>query len=181
MNESRRFQVEYWTEMLQLKAHIEYLQLHHEASVNRQRNLNAGLAVLSSLGLALWVILGDAAEFWSALVIVLTAIFHALVPYMPDQRRVQDTAELRNELQELLLHAERQWYEVSEGQLNNRQISGLTITIRERKSRLERNIFGTVPLPRNEKFLAEAEMEAERYFNTHYHKNRLNVQEAQRE
>ena len=79
-------------------------------------------------------VLGDAAEFWSDLVIVLTVIVHTLIPYMPGQRRVLDTAELRNELQELLLHAERQWYELSEGQLNNRQISGLPITIRERKS-----------------------------------------------
>ena len=126
------------------------------------------MAILSGLGLALWVVLGDAAEFWAAPVIVLTAIVHALMPHFPPRRRIWDTAGLKAELQGLLIQAERQWYKVSEGLLENREINRLTIDIREQKATLERAHFKTGPLPRNEKRLALAKKETEQYFNTHY-------------
>ncbi len=131
MSESRNCQAESWNELLQLKAHVEYLHVRHEKSAKVHHRLNASLAVPSGLGLALWVVLGEAAEFWAAPVIVLTAISHALIPYLPYQRRMDDTADLRAELQGLLLQAERLWYEVSEGLLDNQQINRLTIDIRE--------------------------------------------------
>lgn len=168
MREPRNYQAEFWNEMLQLKAHVEYLHVHHEASAKVQHSLNAALAVLSGLGLAVWVVLGEAAEFWAALFIVVSAIAHALMPYLPYQRRMSDTADLKAELQGLLLQAERQWYEVSEGLLDNQQINRLTINIREQKATLERAYFKTGPLPRNEEYLATGEKDAERYFNTHY-------------
>ena len=175
MTEPRDYQVEFWNEMLQLKAHVEYLHIHHEAAAKVQHRLNAALAILSGLGLALWVVLGEAAEFWAALAIVLTAIVHALMPYLPFQRRIRDTADLKAELQGLLLQAERQWYEVSEGLLENREINRLTIDIREQKATLERAHFKTGPLPRNEEHLALAEKETEQYFNTHYPTGGINV------
>lgn len=168
MSESRNYQAEFWHEMLELKAHVEYLHVRHETSAKVHHRLNAALAVLSGLGLALWVVLGEAAEFWAAPVIVLTAISHALIPYLPYQRRMNDTADLRAELQGLLLQAERLWYEVSEGLLDNQQINRLTIDIREQKATLERAYFKTGPLPRSEEYLAAGKREAERYFNTHY-------------
>ena len=163
--------------MVQLKAHVEYLHAYHEDAARTQSRVNRWLAVLSGLGLALWVVLEEAAEPWAALVIVLTAIFHAITPYMPYQRRIRDTADLKAELQGQLLQAERRWYDVSEGLLENRQINQLTIDLREQKDTLERAHFKASPLPRNAKHLAIAAGETKLYFNTHYRTGRLHVQD----
>ena len=109
-------------------------------------------------------------------VIVLTAIVHAPMPYLPYQRRIRDTTDFKAELQGLLLQAERRWYEVSEGLLANWQIDRLTIDIREQKDTLERAHFKIRPLRRNAKHLARAAAETEQYFNTHYPTGRQNIQ-----
>ena len=161
------YQTRFWNQLFQLKHDIEYLRAYNEDSIHKEKILNVTLAVLSAGSLALWVVIGQIAMLWAA-IIVATQLVNAIKPQLPYQRRMKHTAELESELQGLFLYAERRWYEVAEGKLENEQIHHLTMEIRQRRDQLERNHFKGDPLPENEKHSMKALARTETFFKTLY-------------
>ena len=161
------YQTRYWKQLVQLKHDIEYLRLYNEDSVQKEKKLNASLAILSAGSLALWVVIGKIALLWAA-IIVATQLVNAIKPHLPYQQRMKHTAELATEVQGLFLYSERRWFEVAEGMLEDEKIHHITMEIRQRRDQVERNHFKGDPLPEYEKHRLKAEERTETYFKTFY-------------
>lgn len=167
MEDVHLYQKRFWKQLYQLKHDIEYLGLYNEDSALKERRLNAVLAILSSGSLAFWVVIGEIEILWAG-IIVAAQLVHAIKPHLPYQQRIEHTTEQVTDIQGLFLYAEKKWYEVSEGKLEDEEIHHLTIDLRERRDRFERNHFKANPLPENKEHRRNAAERTETYFKTLY-------------
>ena len=93
MNQPSYYQQLYWQHLCQLKSNVEYLHVYYSRCLTIDRSISIGLAVLSVVSLALWVVTGVAAQLW-ALFIVVTAAANVVKPYLPYLSRIRPIFDL---------------------------------------------------------------------------------------
>ena len=165
--EAINYQQRFWVELIELKAHIYYLESFYLQAVRIETALETFLAVVSNASIAGWVIWSKAQFLWAS-IIALSHLISAIRPQLPFQKRVRNLEPLINELRDLSLYAEERWYEVSEGLLTNQEINKLTLEIQSRKQKVSNLYLSSIPLPINSKYLSEAGQLTQVYFQKRY-------------
>lgn len=164
--ESSITQQRYWSELVQLRAQIYYLQVYRASSERRERILNISLAVTSSISLAAWAISQGVDWLWP-LIIAVTHVINASKQFFPFEKRIEEIGNLNQELTNLALFAERKWYAVSQGKLDDKEIHALKFDIKKRKQDAEDEHLSHA-LPEKHGFHGEARRKTERYFRNFY-------------
>ena len=167
MGQGNPYQEKYWTEMVQLKAHVLYLDEYLVRTERMDRTISMFLAIASSASIGTWAVWQKYQLVW-AFIIAFSQVLNAVKPYLPYKKRLETLSGLRRDFEEILLLVERRWYDVAEGNLSQEQIHELHSEIREKKSRAQHKHLGLSPLPGNVRFMEKAEQEATLYFRNFY-------------
>lgn len=161
------YQVQYWVELQNLRAHVLYLELYQIRSESMERCISIVLAVASSGSIAGWIIWKEYAFAWG-LFIALSQVISVVYRYLPFKARIQPLSTAAVELSILADEAERGWFDVAQGTLTEREINDARFAIRKKKSTIMAAAFKGMVLPENAGVMKKAESQMHLYFSTHY-------------
>jgi|ERR1041385_1440405 hypothetical protein len=160
-------QKQYWTELVELKAHVEYLNFYQMRNNTIDRYIKMSLATTSSASIGGWAIWNQIQYVW-AIIIAASQLLNVVKDHLPFQARQKKLGSLGGELEGILLYAERMWFDVSEGRRTHKEIHDLTMELKKRKMDSYNKYFLNDPLPKKEKLLLKAKTESEIYFSNFY-------------
>jgi hypothetical protein len=174
------YQIRYWNLLKELKVHVIYL--HHYAANSEwwDKAVNIFLALTSSSSIAAWAIWQKYQMVW-AVIIALSQVVTAIKPFLPYKQRLKGISELNDRIQELSLECEKNWFSVAEGELTEKEIHDIFISIKDKSISAERKCLKNMVLPTNRKILKKAEQEADLYLSTNYNFGGSNEQQQQQE
>ena len=161
------YQKKYWNQLEQLKTNVFYLHFYAMNAEWWNRAINIFLAISSSSSIGAWVIWKEYDYVWAA-IIAISQVLTAIKPQLPFQQRCKLINELNDKLQEYSLQCEADWYDVSEGNLTDKEIHDLTIQCSTNVMEAEKKILKSVTLPIKTSLLEKAEDEAELYLKRKY-------------
>jgi len=160
-------QQRYWTELFQLKVHVNYIELMLAHSEGRERLIKIIIAIASSTSIGAWVIWKDYASVWAS-IIALSQVIAAVNPYLPYKERIKSYSSLLHEFEEILIFTELNWHGVSTGKFSEEEINKLQFEIRSRKQKSLKKHIQSTTIPENLRFLKKAEDTANIYFQSFY-------------
>ena len=167
MTSASTYQERYWSELVSLRTHVYYIHLYQVELERTERRLNVALAVTSSGSLGAWALSQSLPFLWTFL-IVAAQVITAVRQHLPFEKRLRQAMALGSSLDEIALFAERKWYAVSEGELDNSEIHELAMDIKRQKLSAEREHVRSSPLPERPELLRQAEAKAVTYFRNFY-------------
>ncbi len=167
MSEESVYQERYWRELTQLRIHIYYLEIYQGEDEKKEWWLQVLLAVTSSGSIGGWALWNEFGFIW-AFIIAVSQVVNAIRHLLPFQKRIKALSGLTRELEELFLHAEREWYNVGEGRLANEEIHQAQMEIKDRKRQYHDRHMKAMYLPERSKYLEIAEEKARTYFKNFY-------------
>jgi hypothetical protein len=138
-----------------------------ENSEFRDKSVNIFLALTSSSSIAAWVIWQEAAIVWAA-IIAASQVITTIKSFLPYKNRIKSLGGMLHEFEDIVLFAEKKWFDVSEGKLTEEQIHELQFEIRTKKTKALKKHFGNTTLPEKPKLLVKAQSSADSYFNNFY-------------
>lgn len=162
------YQLRYWNLMKELKVHVIYLHNYAAQSEWRDKAVNIFLAITSSSSIAAWAIWQRYQLVW-AIIIALSQVVTAIKPFLPYKQRMKSISELNDHIQELSLECEKNWFEVAEGELTEKEIHDLAIDIKNKSLIAQQKCLKTMVLPKKSDILRKAEKEADLYFQNNYY------------
>lgn len=161
------YQNRYWNTLKELRTHVIYLHLYAEHSERRDKAISIFLALASSTSIAAWAIWKDQQMIW-ACIIAVSQIISAVKPFLPYKQRLLAIFDLNDKIQELALECEKGWFDVSEGELTDREIHDKHIELRNKSLAAEKRSLKGITLPRQKNILKSAEIEADVYLRNNY-------------
>ncbi len=167
MTDSNQYQRRYWTELFELRVHVNYLELYMEESELKDKSINIFLAVTSSSSICGWAIWNKYGFIW-AVIIAASQLINAVKQFLPYRTRLKATSGIMRELEELSIFAEKKWFDVAEGKLKKKEINKLQFEIRLKKTKAVQKHLGNNTLPTKEKLFNKAKKTAETYINNFY-------------
>ena len=151
----------------ELKAHAIYLTEYLYASEKIENILSSFLAIAASSSIAGWVIWKNYAFVW-AVVIVVSQVITAVKPFLPFRQRIKPLRALSYAFEELTLEVEREWFNVAEGKLSEREINAKIFDFKGKKLKILKTTLGDVSLPFKKKWHLQAQEIATEYFKNNY-------------
>jgi len=167
MTGSNQYQKRYWTELFELRVHVNYLELYMEQSEFIDKSVNIFLAVTSSSSICGWAIWNKYGFIW-AVIIAASQLINAVKQFLPYRTRLKTAAGIMRELEELLTFAEMKWFDVAEGKLKKEEINKLQFEVRSKKTKAVQKHLGINTLPTKEKLFNKAKKTAKIYINNFY-------------
>jgi hypothetical protein len=167
MTDSSQYQKRYWKELFELKVHVNYLEQYMEHSEFIDKTLSIFLAITSSSSICGWAIWNDYSFVWAVL-IAASQLINAVRPFLPYRTRLKATSGIMKELEELLIIAEKNWFDVAEGKLDDKEINELRFEVRTKKVKTLHKYLGANTLPTKGKLLSKATKTAETYVKNYY-------------
>jgi hypothetical protein len=164
---NRTYQQQYWNQLVELHVHVRYLYYYAVNAEWRDRSINIILAIASSGSIAAWALWKELVFIWPS-IIALSQVISAIKPFLPYKSRQKALTELNGKLQFTFLSMEKDWYDVSEGNLTDREVHDLTIKYRDETLSAEQSIMKDTILPEKKDLLTKSEQDAQTYFNGHY-------------
>lgn len=161
------YQLRYWKELYQVKAHLNYLELYLQDSEIKDRSVNIFLAITSSGSIAGWAIWQQAAMFW-AIIIAASQVVTVIKNLLPYKARMKSLAGIIHDFEDIVLFAENSWFDVSEGKLTEEDIHKLQFDIRAQKTKALKKHLGSNTLPEKPRLLSKAQRSADMYFDNFY-------------
>lgn len=161
------YQLRYWNQLKEFKTHVIYLHNYAAHSEWWDKTINIFLAISSSSSIAAWAIWQKYQIIW-AVIIALSQIVTAIKPFLPFKIRLKAIGELNDKVQEISLACEKGWFAVAEGELSDKEIHNLCISLRNNALIAEKKCLQHIVLPKNIKLLKLAEQEADLYLNKNY-------------
>lgn len=161
------YQNKYWNQLKESKTHVIYLHNYAEHSEWWDKSTNIFLAVTSSSSIAVWAVWQQYQLVW-AVIIAMSQVITAIKPFLPYKQRLKAVSELNNSIQEISLKYEKEWFSVAEGELTEKQIHDLDISLRHESYVAEKKYLKNTVLPKKEKLLKMAEEEADLFFSNNY-------------
>jgi hypothetical protein len=159
-------QNQYWTELYQLKTHVNFIELQLEKAEKIDRFIKIILAIASSSSIGAWVIWKDYSQIWAS-IIALSQVISAVNPFLPYKNRIKEYTSLLHEFDELMIQAEFKWHAISEGKLTATEIHKARFEIRTAKQKsLKKHIPTTIPT--DNKLQSQAEASAAEYLQNFY-------------
>lgn len=161
------YQKRFWSEFYQLKIHINYIELYLQKSVNIDRSINIFLALTSSGSIAGWAIWQNYALLW-AIIVASSQVATIINKFLPYKTRMKNLSKLLIELESIMLCAEEDWYDISEGLLTKREIHDLQLSIKHKKHEALKIHLANDTLPKKNKLFKKAQISANKYFDNFY-------------
>lgn len=162
-------QEHFWKEFYQLKAHVNYVELHLGRTEMIDRGVKIFLALTSSGSIAAWVVWKDYAFLWG-LIIAASQVVNVIRGHLPYKERLKALSGLLGDLEELGLYVEMKWLEIAEGNLTEQEITKCLSDVRSRKLKAAKKHFPATAIPDNEGFLEKAEKDAKTSLEVFYGK-----------
>lgn len=163
----------FWNEMVQLKAHIFYLGYHRRRSDQVDFWIKCVTAVTSSASIAGWAIWQSYGFAWGLLIAV-SQVINVTKQYLPYEARRKACNDTCNDLENLFIQSESDWYYVAEGTLTNEEIHKKLIALKKRKSQIVKKCMAVLVLPRKQKYMQLAKVDSTDYFQTLYYEGENN-------
>ena len=161
------YQQRYWNNLKELKTHVIYLHNYAAQSEWWDKAINIFLAITSSSSIAAWAVWQKYDLLW-AFIIALSQVVTAVKPFLPYRQRLKAISELNDKIQEISLKSERNWYDVAEGELTEKEIHELCIALKNESLIAEIKFLKNLILPKKENLLKRAEKEADIYLKNNY-------------
>jgi hypothetical protein len=168
------YQEKYWKELYQLKVHLNYVELYLQDSEYKEKAVNIFLALTSSGSIAAWVIWQKVAVIW-AFIIAASQVVTAIKNFLPYKERLKALFGLVHDFEDIVLIAEKKWFDVAEGKLTEEEIHKLQFDIRSKKTMALKKHLGSKILPEKAQLMIKAQASADVYFNNFYPKEKTNV------
>lgn len=162
-----QYQQKYWSLLRELKTHVIYLHNFAAKSEWWDKAINIFLAITSSSSIAAWAIWQQYQIVW-AVIIALSQVITAVKPFLPFRQRLKPIRDLNDQIQEISLECERHWFSVAEGELTEKEIHDLYISIKDKSLKAEKKALKDIVLPKDRKILALAEKESDLYLSNTY-------------
>jgi hypothetical protein len=166
-----------WKKFYRVKAHSIYIELLHARTETIDRSIKIFLAVTSSGSIASWAIWTQAGPTW-ACVIAASQFVNAILPFLPYKNRKKSLAALSRELDEIAIHMEIKWLEVSSGELTEKEMRKLYSEMLNKSSAAIQKHFPDSSIPDNEKIMSKAEDMANAYLDTYINSGEENGNES---
>jgi hypothetical protein len=160
-------QERYWSELYQLKVHINYIELYTADSNKIDQMMKIVLAISSSASIGAWAVWRDLSFVWGS-VIASSQIIVAIKPYLPFKARLKAYSSILHELTELFIHSEANWYEIASGVRDEKAINKALTTLRLQKQKILKKYLVSEIIPDNQKKAQKAEERALAYFSCFY-------------
>lgn len=151
-----------WKKFYRVKAHSIYTELLHARTEKIDRAIKIFLAVASSGGIAGWAMWKQAGPTWACL-IAASQFANAVLPFLPYKNRKKSLAALSRELDEIAMHMEIKWLEVSSGELTEKEMRKLHSEMINKSAAAVQKHFPDSSIPDNEKIMSRAEDIANAY------------------
>jgi hypothetical protein len=161
------YQLQYWVELQALRTYAYYLELYQLRSETIERSLSIFLAVTSSASVGGWAIWGQYAFVWG-LIIMISQVVSVVYKFLPFKARIKPLSGAGVELAALADEAERAWFDVSQGELTEREIHEKRCDLRNKKTAIMSSAFSGISLPESKDLLRKAAGKTAQYFNSHY-------------
>ncbi len=161
------YQEQYWQELYDLKVHTSYLSIYLFNSEKIDTRINAFLAITSSTSIASWVIWKEYQFVWAS-IIVISQLITAIKQFLPYNLRIKNISKALKEMELLSIEYEKKWFYIAEGKKTDEQIHTMRFEIKEKKSLIMSKYFTTNILPKDKKYLEEAENNVLQNINNYY-------------
>jgi uncharacterized membrane protein len=132
------------------------------------KSINISLAITSSTSIAAWAVWQEYQIIW-AIIIALSQVITAIKPFLPFRQRLKPISDLNDLMQEISLECEKHWFVVAEGELTEKEIHDLYISLKDKSLKAEKKALKDIVLPKQGKILMRAEKEADHYLTNTYH------------
>ena len=164
------YQSQYWKEMQELRAHAYYLELYQIRCERIERGISILLAVASSASIGAWAILKSVAMVWGG-IIATSQVLSVAYQFLPFKARIKPLGVAAIELFMLADDAEHGWYEVSQGELTEKEVHGKRMELRRKKTSIMKAAFPGGTIPVDDELLSNAEEKNACYFKNYYAEN----------
>lgn len=155
--------------MLKVRTQIEFCRLCLPSNHRINSGIQIFLAIMSSGGITGWALWEDErGKFWWAFLVALSQMINVIIRFFPWEGRVKAIEALIYDLDSLELDMKRRWYDVSEGQLREKEIYDLTQGYKTRRKAIEHIHLLRVDLPSNGRYEKLALERAEQSLNEEY-------------
>ncbi|MBM4385259.1 MAG: hypothetical protein FJ091_18055 [Deltaproteobacteria bacterium] len=160
-------QQQYWTEMTEFGWESNYLLELIQRDETLHRRIDVILAVASSASISGWAIWSELGFVWAG-VIAASQVIATVRHVFSLRERLHKCPRYRVELEQLLLAAERDWFDVAEGIVDERRIHEMRISLRERKAEAEYRCLGELTIPSDSTLSTRADQLTRDYFIARY-------------
>jgi hypothetical protein len=167
MEQGSTCQQSYWNELVRMRIHELYLEEYLHRTQIIDRGINIVLAIASSASIAAWAVWQNYPLLW-AIIIGASQVITAIKPFLPFRNRLKAIPALLRDLDKVYFEAEYRWFDVSHGQLTERQIFQLHSKISKRRAEAIQRSLGASPLPTKTKYLDRARDSATVYFHNRF-------------
>jgi hypothetical protein len=157
----------YWKEFYRLKVQVTFLELLMARNERIDRTIKIVLAIASSASIGAWAVFKTYAFVW-ALIIALSQVLTAIRPFLPFKDRLRTISGLMLEFDDLLLHVESRWLEISQGELTEGEIRKSLNDLRGQRQKALKKFFGDRALPQDTDLFRKAEQRANMYIQHFY-------------
>lgn len=153
----------YWRFMSEKKYYLEYIGLHHHRNVVIERWLNIFLAVISTGSVAAFFAWEKYAWIWGTIIILSQAVT-AAKPYLPFYNRINELDKALIVFGSLYDKIEEKWYTIQNDNLSDEKINKLLYKYNKQWNKEDAKYLIKDSLPRKEKFVKQADDQANNYF-----------------
>ena len=155
-----------WKQWYRTKYHSIYLELLLAHDERLDRYMKMFLAIVSSGSIAGWAVWKEAQFIW-ALLIAMSQVINAVRQFLPYRERMKALSALSRELEELAIHMEIKWLEISIGELTEKEMRKLYADMLIKTSSAAQKHFPNNSVPRIDKLMRKAETDAKAYLSIH--------------
>jgi len=156
-------QERYWKSMFFSRYTLNYLDTHFALYVLLDRIIRFSSAILSALVLGLWVFLQKYELLWGS-IIVFTQIVSMINSLLPYKKRIKEIADLKERLMPIYIDIENSWFDVSKGNLSEKEINKLITKHSKVWQKEDSHFFNDDILPQYKKHVEKATQNTEKYF-----------------
>lgn len=167
MSKSSLIQERYWSSLSEKKFALFYIEEHFSKSLQINRGIKITMAIASCSSIAAWTIWEKQAFIWG-IIIAISQVVGVINEYLPYQKRVEDISNLRTEWSAIFLSMEKNWLDVSNGNMTESEINNSLYEYENNWDEAESKYFKEDSLPTKPKLSDAAEEKVMLYFKHKY-------------
>ena len=167
MSKTSLIQERYWSSLTDKKFALYYIEAHFAKSIQINRTIKIIMAIASCSSIAAWTIWKQFAFVWGV-IIAISQVVGVINEYLPYQKRIEDISNLKSEWSVIFLSMEKEWLNVSNGNMTEGEINDLLFQFEKEWNEADDKYFQEDSLPQNKKCYDYAEDKMMLYFERQY-------------
>ncbi len=153
--------------MTQYKFSIYYLEEYMLHCVKCNRTIKIILAITSAASIAAWTKWQNLDFIWG-LIIALSQVLSVINDILPYKKRILEISNLQAELSTIYYDVEKNWLKVANGKLTEKEINTMCYKFVNKWNETNNKYFKNDSLPQKSKYIKEAEIKKDRYFENNF-------------